>query len=112
MNFVTKLFLLSFTLIAFSCGKTKPVTACIDLNKTTVNAGDTITFTSCSENEWSYMWKISGPDSATENGLMWNDKVFSRAMSVPGSYKVKLVTWSDFSFLGNSAADSTSFNVN
>lgn len=112
MKIAVKIFFLSFILIGMSCDKNKPVTACIDLDQTTINAGDTITFTSCSENEWSYIWEISGPDSALENGLMWNDKVFKRAINAPGSYKVKLTTFSDFSFLGNSAADSTSFNVN
>ena len=112
MKLIFNMFFLSLIFIASSCEKNKPVTACIELDKTSINVGDTITFTSCSENEWSYIWKISGPDSASENGLMWNDRVFKRSFNAPGSYKVKLTTFSDFSFLGNSASDSTSFNVN
>jgi hypothetical protein len=112
MKLTYRVTLLCLLFVAVACQKDKVVTACIELDKTTVNAGDSITFTSCSENEWSYIWEITGPDSATENGLMWNDRVFTRAMSVPGSYQVKLTTFNDFSFLGDSATDSTSFIVN
>ncbi len=107
------LFLLAIgSLFTIACTKDKQVTACIDLDKTTINAGDSITFTSCSENEWSYEWTIMGPDSAVENSLGWSDVYFVRKFDTPGSYEVKLVTYSDFSFLGASARDSATFTVN
>lgn len=112
MKSITKLSLIAVLFVAIACEKDKPVTACIALDKVNITSGDAITFTSCSENEWSYIWEISGPDSAAENGLMWNDKTFTQKVDKPGSYKVKLTAFSDFSFLGDSASDSTSFNVN
>ncbi|MFK8037847.1 MAG: hypothetical protein AB8B74_06125 [Crocinitomicaceae bacterium] len=112
MKSITKFSVFVLILSAISCGKTKPVTACIELDKVSISSGEDITFTSCSENEWSYIWEILGPDSAAENSLMWNDKVFTRTLETPGSYTVKLTTYSDFSFLGDAASESSSFTVN
>lgn len=112
MKLIIKLSLVLLCFMAISCKKEKPVTACIELDKVTITSGESITFTSCSENEWSYIWEISGPDSALVNSMVWNDRVFTQKITTIGSYKVKLTTYSNFSFLGNSASDSTSFNVN
>ncbi|MFD1553186.1 hypothetical protein DNU06_15100 [Putridiphycobacter roseus] len=107
------LFLLAIlSIFTIACNKDKTVTACIEMDKTTINTGESITFTSCSENEWSYAWTIIGPDSAVENTMGWNDIYFVQKFDTPGSYQVKLVTYSDFSFLGESAKDSASFTVN
>jgi len=110
---LTAIFLiLGMSIVFISCDKNKPVTACIELDSQIISAGSSITFTSCSENEWSYLWEIEGPDSAAENSLGWSDKLFTRQFDTKGSYKVKLTTYSDFSFLGESASDSTSFTIN
>ncbi|MFK8045437.1 MAG: PKD domain-containing protein [Crocinitomicaceae bacterium] len=112
MKLVSSLVILSLFALVISCKKVKEPIPCIETDKSSVSAGDSITFTSCSENELSYIWEITGPDSSTENGLMWNDRVFTRAMSVPGTYKVKLIVFNNFSFLGDSASDSTTVVVN
>jgi len=112
MKLISTLFTIGTITLFFSCGKVEKPIPCIETDQTTVAAGESITFTSCSENDLSYIWKITGTDSSTENGLMWNDRVFTRAMSVPGTYKVKLTVFNDFSFLGDSAADSITVTVN
>jgi len=104
---VFAILLISFT----SCNKNLQVTACIELSKSNITANDSITFTSCSENEWSYLWEISGPDSLIQT-LGWSDRVFTQQFTMTGAYKVKLTTFNDFSFLGDSASDSVTFNVN
>ena len=105
--------ILCFSFVTLTaCNKVLPVTACVEVSSSSINAGDSITFTSCSENEWSYIWEISGPDSAVENDLGWSDRIFTHPFDTPGLYQVKLTTFSDFSFLGDSASDSTTFTVN
>ncbi len=112
MRFISRI-ILSFTILAFiACNKDKKVTACMELSVGAINAGESITFTSCSENEWSYIWRISGPDSAVENDKGWSDRVFTNQFETPGSYTVKLTTFNDFSFLGDSATTTSSFTVN
>ncbi len=104
---------LSLVLISLTaCKKEGPVTACIELSSSSINAGESITFTSCSENEWSYIWEIQGPVGAIENEKGWSDRLFTNQFDSTGTYWVKLTTFDDFSFLGNSAIDSVQFTVN
>ncbi len=112
MKLSFKLLLGSLLMLILSCNKDEPVKACIELDKSTISVGESINFTSCSENEWSYIWRITGPDSAVENNLQWNDRIFERQFDTPGSYSIKLTAFSDFSFLGDASSDSTSFTVN
>ena len=100
-----------FTLLT-SCEKDTTLTACIELNSSTVNVGDTLIFTSCSKNEWSYHWFMVGPAGASENLTRWSDRVFKNSFQTPGTYEVTLSTYSDFSLLGDSASTTASFTVN
>ncbi len=106
--------LIAFTVVflSFSCKKDKPVTACIELSSASISAGSSIDFTSCSENEWSYLWSIAGPATAAENDKGWSDRIFSNTFDTPGDYTVTLKAYSDFSFLGESKTTTTSFKVN
>jgi hypothetical protein len=94
----------------FSCKK--EVTACIEMDNTSISVGQSITFTSCSTNELSYWWEIIGPDTAPENNKAWSDKVFTNKFTVAGNYTVTLKAYSDFSFQGSVAETSKTFSVN
>jgi len=98
-------------ILTFSACK-KEITACIEMDNTSISEGQSITFTSCSTNELSYWWEIKGPDTAPENTKAWSDKIFTNKFSVAGSYTVTLKVYSDFSFQGNMAETSESFSVN
>ncbi len=82
------------------------------MDKTSASVGQTITFTSCSENELSYWWEIKGPDTAPENSKAWSDRVFTNKFTVAGSYTVSLKVYSDFSFQGEMAEISAGFSIN
>ncbi len=90
----------------------KEVQACIDMDNTSISVGQSITFTSCSENELSYWWEIKGPDTAPENSKAWSDRVFTNKFTVAGSYTVTLKVYSDFSFQGDMAETTATFSVN
>lgn len=94
----------------FSCKK--EVTACIDLDGYTYNTGIPVTFTSCSKNELSYDWRMTGPEGAPENTRGWSDPVITNTFTVPGAYKVTLNTYSKFSLLGESASVTLDFTIN
>ncbi len=90
----------------------KELTSCIEMDSSSISSGQTINFTSCSENELSYDWRISGPVGAPENDKGWSDRVFSNTFTVPGSYTVTLNTYSKFSLLGENKTSSANFSVN
>ena len=105
------LFLGLVTLLILSSCK-KNVTSCIELDKSSVSTGQSITFTSCSENELSYDWIVTGPDAAPENNLRWSDRVITIPFSVAGTYTITLNSHSKFSLLGDKATSTASFTVN
>ena len=90
----------------------KDVTSCIEMDSSSISNGQTITFTSCSENELSYDWRINGPDAAPENNKGWSDKIISVKFTVPGNYEITLKSYPKFSKLGNEATSTTKFTVN
>ena len=107
------LFILLGLATTFSaCNKNKSLTACFEMSSTSINVGESIDFTSCSENELSLDWRITGPDSAIENSKGWSDALFTNTFNTPGSYTVVLKTFSGFSLLGNMETDSSTFTVN
>jgi hypothetical protein len=106
--------ILFFSLIcAFTLSSCKKeLTACIDLDNTSVAVGQTINFSSCSESELSYNWIITGPEGAPENDKVWNDRIFSNTFSIAGSYIITLDTYSEFSFLGETKTATQTFMIN
>jgi hypothetical protein len=108
----TILFLSILSLLALSSCKKKKVTSCIGLDKSSISSGQSIIFTSCSENELSYYWSIDGPDSAAENNMVWNDKQITVPFTTAGTYYITLDSYSEFSFLGDKATSSATFIVN
>ena len=106
---ITIIIILSIPLF-YSCKK--EVTACIDLDGYTYNVGTPVTFTSCSKNELSYDWRMTGPADAPENSRGWSDRVITNTFTVPGAYTITLTTYSNFSWLGESASTSLDFTVN
>lgn len=100
------------TLLALSSCKKKEVTSCIELDNNAIATGQSITFTSCSENELSYYWTIEGPEDAPENTKVWNDRVITIPFTVTGAYTITLISYSKFSFLGDQATNSKTFTVN
>lgn len=94
----------------FSCKK--QVTSCIDLEGYTFNTGTVVTFTSCSKNELSYDWRMTGPVGAPENLIGWSDKVITNNFTLPGAYTITLNTYSKFSLLGDNATTTLDFTVN
>lgn len=106
---ITLLTIVSATFL-FSCKK--EVTACIDVEGYVYNAGSPVTFTSCSKNELSYDWRMSGPVDAPENSRGWSDPVIVNTFTIPGSYSITLNTYSNFSLLGENASVTLDFTVN
>ena len=90
----------------------KDVTSCIELNKNSVSTGQSIEFTSCSENELSYHWTVTGPETAPENTKAWSDRVITIPLTVSGSYTITLESYSRFSYLGDKATSTATFTVN
>jgi len=109
-----KKFILFFGIIGvsllFSCKK--DVTACIDLEGYSYNTGVPVTFTSCSKNELSYDWRMTGPDGAPENSKGWSDRIITNIFTVPGAYQITLNTYSKFSLLGENASVTLDFTIN
>ena len=101
--------LLSITILS-SCKK--KVTSCIEMDNSSISAGQSINFTSCSENALSLDWNITGPSTAPENSKGWSDKIITVPLTVAGSYTITLDSYSKFSFQGDKASSTASFNVN
>ena len=78
--------------ILYLCSCKKDVTACIDLDGYTYNTGTPVTFTSCSKNELSYDWRMTGPENAPENSKGWSDRIIINTFSIPGAYSITLNT--------------------
>jgi len=104
------IFLLVSISFLFSCKK--ELTACIDLDGYTFKAGTPVTFTSCSKNELSYDWRMSGPVDAPENTKGWSDRVITNTFTVTGAYSITLNTYSKFSLLGEKSTVTLDFTVN
>ena len=97
--------------ISFSACE-KPLTACIDIESTTVSTDQPVLFKSCSENAISLEWYMEGPDGAPENGRGWSDFEITNTFTVPGTYKITLNTYDDFSFLGEKQTAIETLTVN
>jgi hypothetical protein len=100
----------SCLLFLYSCKK--EVTSCIDLDSYNFSSGIEVTFTSCSKNELSYDWRMSGPISAPENTKGWSDRIITNTFTIPGQYSITLNTYSDFSLSGKNASTTLDFIVN
>jgi hypothetical protein len=81
MNLRFSVIALALTLFAASCSK-QP-TACINASKTTVDIGEDITFTSCSENAESVSWDFG--DGRTAEGT-----TVTQSYDKPGTYIVQV----------------------
>jgi len=90
----------------------RPPKPCIEMDNNSIAVGSPITFTSCSKRALSFEWFISGPEGAPENFMGWSDPSFSKSFSIPGAYTVTLHAYSRYSFLGQKATETASFNVN
>ncbi len=101
--------LLGIVLTLTGCKKA-PI-ACLELSQSQITVGETIEFSSCSENALSYEWFIVGPEGAPENDKGWSDPMFMNTFTVPGAYTVTLNAYSKFSFLGDVSTAKESFNV-
>jgi len=102
--------LLTIIFLSFSCKK--EVQSCIELSSNSILPGQSITFTSCSKNELSYDWRITGPEMAPENNLGWSDKEFTRTFTDKGNYTITLKAYSDFSLIGDVSTSTANFSVN
>jgi hypothetical protein len=100
-----------FALIAFTACE-KPLTACIELEKTSATVGEEVPFQSCSENALSIEWFMEGPEEAPENSQGWSDIFFTHSFTVPGEYIITLNAYDNFSFLGEKKTVTKTLTIN
>lgn len=84
----------------------------MELSTTSIAAGSPVEFNSCSKHALSYEWFMEGPEGAPENAQGWSDELFNHSFSVPGTYKVTLNAYSDFSFKGERSTTQETIIIN
>lgn len=107
----TSLFIILITGLLFASCKKEPV-ACIDMSTEVANAGDIVTFYTCSEKALSYHWTFEGPVGAPENQLEYSELQFNHIFNTPGTYTIRLTAYRNYSWLGESNSTERIITIN
>ncbi|MEX1002145.1 MAG: PKD domain-containing protein [Crocinitomicaceae bacterium] len=86
--------------------------ACIEMDKTSANVGESIEFRSCSKRALSYIWTFQGPEGAAVNDTARSEEWFFMEFDTSGSYTVQLQAFKKYSWLGESSTASANFTIN